>query len=238
MSGQNTSSAVMQQRSEARDALDDFPTPPWATRALCDWLKSRGNQLENCVVREPCANRGYMVGPLQEAFASVDAADVHDYGAGYPIRDYLFGEIPDKVEWTIKNPPFRLAQQFIERALRSSSRGIAVFCRMAFLEGQERHNTLFAKTPPSAILRFAERVVIHKGVMREPGSRYWDASANDGEGKYRNASSATAYVWLVWEADRIVADDPAGHTAEFVFLPPCRAKFERTGDYVTRGADA
>lgn len=31
---QNTSSAVMAQRSEPHDSLDDFPTPPWATRAL------------------------------------------------------------------------------------------------------------------------------------------------------------------------------------------------------------
>lgn len=33
--GQNTSSAVMQQRTEPHDSLDFFPTPPWATRALC-----------------------------------------------------------------------------------------------------------------------------------------------------------------------------------------------------------
>lgn len=34
MSGQNTSSAVMQQRRVPRAGLDFFPTPPWATRAL------------------------------------------------------------------------------------------------------------------------------------------------------------------------------------------------------------
>ena len=33
---QNRSSAVMQQRKEPHDSLDDFPTPPWATRALCE----------------------------------------------------------------------------------------------------------------------------------------------------------------------------------------------------------
>ena len=36
---QNRSSAVMQQRSEPHDSLDDFPTPPWATRALCQHLQ-------------------------------------------------------------------------------------------------------------------------------------------------------------------------------------------------------
>lgn len=33
---QNTSHAVMAQRAEAHDSLDDFPTPPWATRALIE----------------------------------------------------------------------------------------------------------------------------------------------------------------------------------------------------------
>jgi site-specific DNA-cytosine methylase len=38
MSGPNTSPAVMQQRHEPHNSLDDFPTPPWATRALCERL--------------------------------------------------------------------------------------------------------------------------------------------------------------------------------------------------------
>jgi hypothetical protein len=33
---QNTSHAVMAQRAEAKDSLDNFPTPPWATRALIE----------------------------------------------------------------------------------------------------------------------------------------------------------------------------------------------------------
>ena len=36
MGKQNTSHAVMAQRFEAKDSLDDFPTPPWATRALLE----------------------------------------------------------------------------------------------------------------------------------------------------------------------------------------------------------
>ena len=36
---QNTSTAVMQRRVAGTDHLDFYPTPPWATRALCEWLK-------------------------------------------------------------------------------------------------------------------------------------------------------------------------------------------------------
>jgi hypothetical protein len=35
---QNTSHAVMAQRTEPKDSPDDFPTPPWATRALIEHI--------------------------------------------------------------------------------------------------------------------------------------------------------------------------------------------------------
>ena len=40
-SNQNTSSAVMAQRIEPADSADLFPTPPWATRALVEWISSQ-----------------------------------------------------------------------------------------------------------------------------------------------------------------------------------------------------
>lgn len=203
---QNTSSAVMQQRREAKDSLDDFPTPPWATRALCEWLAyDHVWWLGDSTCREPAANRGHMVKPLQEYFAEVEAADAYDYGAGFPVRDYLFGPEPKPVDWTITNPPFRLAEQFIERALATSKVGVAMIVRAAFLEGQGRFERLFAKTPPSHVLQFTERVVMHKGRLAPEGS------------------TATAYAWLVW-ADR------DGDT-KLRWIAPCRKKLERAGDY-------
>lgn len=202
---QNRSSAVMQQRSEPHDSLDDFPTPPWATRALCEWLRNNASQpLDMFTVREPAANRGHMVVPLSEYFASVDAADVHDYGVGYPVRDYLFGFLPAAVGWTITNPPFRLAEQFIERALATSTQGVAVIVRAAFLESVGRFERLFSARPPSHVLQFTERVVMHKGRLAPDGS------------------TATAYAWLVWMGD---------HHTRLHWLAPCRKRLERASDY-------
>ncbi|MEP1990457.1 MAG: hypothetical protein ABJJ09_02300 [Ascidiaceihabitans sp.] len=225
----------MQQRQEARDALDDFPTPMWATRALCVWLEAQGHFLEDLTAREPCANRGYMVEPLKEFFAAVTASDVHDYGVGYAVEDYLFGPLPDVTGWTVMNPPFRLAQQFIERALETSGSGVAVFVRSAFLESEARYDELFSKNPPTAILQFSERVVIHKGVMRKKGEKYWDPEADNGEGKekgkWRSASSATAYCWLIWETFGPL--DERG--TEFHWIPPCAKELEQPNDYEVRG---
>lgn len=206
---QNTSSAVMQQRSEPNDSLDDFPTPPHATRALCEWLgvnwysEPGDGKLLTC--REPAANRGHMVKPLAEFFGAVDAADVHDYGAGFPVADYLWGPLPAMVDWTITNPPFRLAEQFIERALATSRDGCAMILRTAFLEGQGRYERLFSKTPPSHVLQFTERVVMHKGRLAPEGS------------------TATAYAWLVW----VIGEEGT----RFDWIAPHRKRLERAGDY-------
>lgn len=221
---QNRSSAVMQQRREAHDSLDDFPTPPWATRALCEHLALHSaRRLGELTCREPAANRGYMFRPLNEYFAYVEGFDVHDYGAGFPVADFLFPTPLDQVDWTISNPPFRLAEQFIERALASSREGVAMLVRSAFLEGEERCEQLFSLLPPSQILQFSERVVMHKGVLRQAGSKYECPDT----GEMKRASSATAYCWLVWRF--VCGKLPAVTT--FHWLPPCRRRLERDGDY-------
>ncbi len=206
---QNRSSAVMQQRSEPHDSLDDFPTPPWATRALCEFLQNGRPcmplDLYSC--REPAANRGHMVQPLREYFEKVEASDVHDYGVGFPVVDYLFPNDLPLVDWTITNPPFRLAEQFIERAAATSRHGFAMIVRAAFLEGQGRFERLFSKNPPSFVLQFTERVVMHKGRLAPEGS------------------TATAYAWLIW------IDGVPG--TRLRWIAPCRKRLERPGDYPT-----
>lgn len=201
----------MQRRVEAHDSLDDFPTPPWATRALLEFIDQQGIDVSGMVCREPAANRGHMVVPLREAFAHVEAADVHDYGAGFPVEDYLFpGSDAFPVDWTITNPPFRLAEQFIDRACATSVVGVAVIVRAAFLESIGRYETLFSKNPPSVVLQFSERVVMHKGRLAPEGS------------------TATAYAWLVWidgETD-----------TRLRWIPPCRKRLERAEDYAASDA--
>lgn len=232
-SGQNVSTAVMQRRVEAHDSLDDFPTPPWATRALCEWLMLNVHHgggetrlLSSLTCREPAANRGHMVRPLQEYFPRVLASDVHDYGVGFATGDYLWGALSDweSTDWTITNPPFRLAQQFIERALKLSRVGVAVIVRTSFIEGVDRCNELFLKIPPAYVLQFSERVVMHKGKLRQAGSKYLDA-----DGKEKTASSATSYCWVIWlkgESD-----------TRLRWIPSSRRYLEAPGDYPINEGD-
>lgn len=215
---QNRSTAVMQRRVEAHDSLDDFPTPPWATRALCEFIDGQGIDLSGMICREPAANRGHMVRPLAEYFAHVEASDVHDYGAGFQVADYLFGHLPPPVDWTITNPPFRLAAQFIERALDSSDVGVAVIVRSAFLEGQDRCTDLFTKHPPAFVLQLSERCGMFKGRLMRLGTKFTDA-----EGKERSAATATSYCWIVWLHGEI--------DTRLRWIAPCRDRLDHASDY-------
>lgn len=146
-----------------------------------------------------------MVRPLSEFFGHVDASDIADYGMGYRQEDYLFPFPLSVADWTITNPPFTLADRFIERALATSAKGCAVILRSAFLESVGRYEALFGHNPPAYVLQFAERVPMVKEKV-DP-----------------EASSATAYSWLVWIH---------GQTdTRLRWIPPCRKRLERASDY-------
>ena len=175
---QNTSHAVMAQRVEAHDSLDDFPTPPWATRAFCEWLRPT----PNATVWEPAANRGYMVRPVQEYFGTVWGSDVHDYGAGFQTHDFLMPGYPlHDPQWIITNPPFRLAAEFVERGLEIATGGVAIIVRSVWAESAGRYDKLFRDNPPAWVLQHVHRVPMVKG-------RYDP-----------KASTATGYSWFVWD---------------------------------------
>src|ERR1044071_558438 len=103
MGKQNTSHAVMAQRSEAKDSLDDFPTPPWATRALIEHVLQSKAALnrQNCL--EPACGLGHMAKVLAEYFREVSSADTHDYGYGRQ-QDFLKQPLAaNSFDWVITN---------------------------------------------------------------------------------------------------------------------------------------
>lgn len=203
---QNTSHAVMAQRTEAADSLDDFPTPPWATRAFCEHILGGSNRLKSQSVWEPACGRGDMAQVLGEYFNQVKSSDVFDYGYG-SCRDFLTGPIePDSVDWVITNPPFKAAEKFYERAIIAARRGVALLTRTVFIESVGRYERVFLPHPPSAVAQYVERVPMVKGRLD------------------RKASTATGYAWLVWERDAI------GPTL-LKWVPPSRKQLEQRSDY-------
>lgn len=223
MKPQNISTAVMQQRAEPHESLDYFPTPAWATRALCEFLLSIGEPLRSLSCWEPACGEMHMARPLTEFFAHVRATDVHRYSNDHGICDFLL-DMPERerTSWIITNPPFMLGQRFIERALEHAARGVAMFVRSAFTEGDERHREIYSVSPPAYVLQFSERVVLLR-------NRLIKANALDPfnidpkTGSPRRATTATSYCWLIW----IHGQTDTRHR----WIGKCRDRLEQPGDY-------
>ena len=198
--------AVAAVRVSSRDGLDDFPTPGWAVRALLERVLADDN-LEQQICLEPACGRGHMARVLAEHFGEVRAADVADYGAGYDLVDCLAAEIvPGSVDWLVTNPPFVRAEHFVLKGLLVARVGVALLCRLQFLEGIGRFRRLFEPYPPAIIAPFVERVVMLQGRLDPHGS------------------TATSYAWFIWRK---------GHqgSTKLRWISPCRSLLERQGDY-------
>ncbi|HWJ75855.1 MAG TPA: SAM-dependent methyltransferase [Kaistia sp.] len=208
---QNTSHAVMSQRIEPSDSPDDFPTPPWATRALIEHILQR-DQVAGLSCLEPAAGRGDMARPLSEYFHRVDAYDAFSYGYA-PVRDFLSYPYEAKShDWVITNPPFRLAEEFILRARTIARVGVAILARTVFLESIGRYEAIFKFNPPSIFAQFTERVPMVKGRLD------------------MKATTATGYAWFIWEIGR------ASDAPQLKWVPPCRRQLERRSDYTVNGS--
>jgi hypothetical protein len=202
--------AVMAQRGTPKvpEALDYFPTPPWAARAGGDLIRRLDPAARSCW--EPACGEGHMAAGLADYFETVLASDVHDYGDPFGVfaelmrrpprgatKAHAVGDFLDEEpglaidpDWIVSNPPFVRGEAFVRQALKHARRGVAMLCRSVFLESAARF-PLFARQAGFALVaQFAERVPMVKG--------RWDP----------DASTATSYAWFIWLKPR--ADLPSG----------------------------
>jgi hypothetical protein len=196
----------MAQRVEAADSADDFPTPPWATRALVEHVLGNKKALASQTCLEPACGAGHMAKVLNEYFREVHASDAYDYGYGFR-RDFIAHPFEtSSVDWVITNPPFRLGEEFVLKALTVARHGVAILARTVFLESVGRYNRIFQEQPPTKFAQFTERVPMVKGRLDI------------------KATTATGYAWLVWEKS-------GRQIPRLMWVPPCRKALEREGDY-------
>lgn len=212
-----TSTAVMARRTEPAYSLDFFPTPPWATRALCEHVLPAAWPTPdrfNCAAFDPACGEGHMAVALGDYFAGVHASDIFSYGFGR-VSDFLHPEpayLPE-ADWFVFNPPFNLGLDFVLRALSLARRGVAVLVRAQFAEGAERWRKLFRDRPPEIEAQFVERVAMHKG--------RWVV----------NGTTATAYCWMVW-----LTHPPHGWLfPRRLWIAPCKAQLTRPDDWLRFG---
>lgn len=235
----NRSTAVMQRREATSDdrhgprgiatSLDYFPTPPWATRAACEFIcEELGEVLPMQTCWEPACGEGFMARPLAEWFSHVVASDVQPYAPDQKLFDFTLPGQPAwapagwQPEWLFTNPPFQLATDFVRLGIERAKRGVVMFVRGAFTEGDERFHELFSKDRrPSYVVTYCERVVLLRDRLIRAGAP--DPFNLDEDGKPRRASSATSYALLIWL--------PGMRDTRHRWIPKCRTRLECAGDY-------
>jgi len=154
---------------------DYFPTPAWATHALID------NETFESDIWECACGDGAMSKVLERTGCKVASSDLYDRGYGDAGIDFVGST--HRATNIVTNPPYNCAEGFVASGVRNASKKFALLLRLAFLEGANRANTIFAKCPPSRVWVFSERITFYPA------------------GAIQKGTGTTAYAWFVWDKD-------------------------------------
>ncbi|HEL1192748.1 TPA: class I SAM-dependent methyltransferase [Streptococcus equi subsp. zooepidemicus] len=171
--------------SRVREQNDFYATPKEATE-----LFLANHDLTNFKsFLEPACGQGHISEVLREQFpdANITSCDLIDRGYGLSNIDFLKLDVSlDKfVDVVITNPPFKLAVEFIKKALTVADHQVIMFLKIQFLETKTRQE-LFSTTPLKYVYVHSKRV----SPMR-------NGSPTDEKGK--PWSSAMCFAWFVWQ---------------------------------------
>jgi hypothetical protein len=154
---------------------DFFPTPRWATFALIDNEKFKGD------IWECACGDGTMSRVLEETRRPVYSSDLYQRNYGDGGHDFLKPQ--RSADNIVTNPPYNCAEGFVASGVKHAKRKFALLLRLAFLEGANRANTIFAHIPPSRVWVFSERITFYPS------------------GAVQKGTETTAYAWFIWDKD-------------------------------------
>ena len=173
--------------SRGREENDYYATPPIATEAILNEIN-----LLNDSILEPAAGEGHIVKVLKERYPynEIIANDLVERESRFGIDvngniDFLSYEPRRKFGTIITNPPFKYAQQFIEKSLTLAEHYVIMFAKIQFLETVERKK-MFEEHPPKFVFVFSRRV-----------SPWRNGNETDENGKAW--ASPMCFAWYVWE---------------------------------------
>ncbi|MCL6455072.1 MAG: hypothetical protein K6T78_15805 [Alicyclobacillus sp.] len=150
-----------------RHPYDSYSTPAWCTEAIAKQIHWH----DGCVdVLEPCIGDGAIADVLLSKY--VDYVEWAEITKGRDFLTYDFGRTFDFI---LTNPPFSLAQEFIDKSLTIAN-CVVMLLRINFLASRQRKEW-WQKHPPTAI----------HVLTRRPSFT--------GKG-----TDATDYGWFVWDA--------------------------------------
>lgn len=148
-----------------RETNDYYATDPKAAELLCDMFYLHRN------IWEPACGEGHLSEVFKAKGYDVHSTDLVDRGYGIGGIDFLQCSEPFCGD-IITNPPYKYAQQFVEKALSLIPDGyyVGMFLKLTFLEGKARRK-LFDEHPPKFVYAASGRILCAKnadfdGMMR------------------------------------------------------------------------
>lgn len=168
---------------------DYYPTPQWATRALL-----ANERFDGGSISEPCAGEHHIADVLEAEGYRPSCSDIIDYGFGDRICD--FREV-GPFDYYVTNPPFKLAEAFVDYCLQHCKRKFALLLRLSFLESQGRFRKYYDNRLLARCYIFSERLSLFPGGIK--------GDLNDG---------TTAHGWFVFDRER------SNYHPEIRFLRP------------------
>lgn len=165
-----------------REKHDFYATPEETTRAILDVLVLEGSILE------PACGMGHISKVLKEYYPEneIISTDLIDRGFGEGGIDFLNHDYGRRFDNIITNPPFKLAKEFVEKALTIANDKVIMLMKIQFLESKGRREFL-ENSPLKYVYCFSER----QPMMRNG----WKINPKTG----KPWSTALFLAWFVWE---------------------------------------
>lgn len=169
-----------------RHPNDYYRTPAYCTEALLSV------ETLSAEVWEPACGDGAISRVLERHGHVVLSSDLVWRGYGTANIDFLAVK-PPRLHFRhpagppsiVTNPPFKLAEEFVEHALKFNPARLCLLLRLSFLEGRKRQRGVFTDRPPARVWVFSDRVTLWHG--DDP-----DAQTTGG---------AIPYAWFVWDSE-------------------------------------
>lgn len=164
---------------------DYYATNPQAVEMLLDVYP-----LKCTSFLEPCVGGGHIADVIINRLHPNHIKLIDIVNRGYPnteVTDYLTYNTNEKFDLIVTNPPYSLAQEFVEKGMSMLNENgcMALFLKIQFLESKTR-SSMFKKYPPKYIYVFTKRM----GTWRN-GEEF------NKQGKRR--ATTMCHAWFVWE---------------------------------------
>lgn len=168
--------------STTRERVKDdyYATPPESTISLLDKVSFTGS------IWEPACGEGHISKVIMDRYPdnNVYSSDLVDRGYGDSGVDFLEYD-GVKYDNIVTNPPFKLAKEFVLKALDFSNKKVVMFAKIQLLEGISRKE-MFLNTPLKYVYVFSSRQnPLRNGSPVDENGKKW--------------SSTMCFAWYVWE---------------------------------------